>query len=369
MKYSTPWLKSAAFDVTFILSPALLAVAFVFFYSNSLSQSSGDVPLWAWLLFVVGVDVSHVYSTLFRTYFNSNEWSENKTLFTVIPLATWLAGVFLYAISSVIFWRVLAYVAVFHFIRQQYGFLRLYTRVETTTQWARRIDKLTIYTLTLYPIVYWHSQSERNFHWFVDGDFLMGWPPLVAQIASLFYICVVALYVSTEIYKVYLHRSFNIPKNLVVLGTGASWYVGIVLFNADMIFTITNVIAHGIPYMALVWLYGARQKEKSTAPLLLGRFSYAVFFSNFSVILFLAALLGFAYIEEGLWAHLVWREHLAAFPTFSFLPEISEKDTLTWLVPLLTLPQATHYILDGFIWKLKPTPSHWQQVFFNKENT
>jgi hypothetical protein len=27
-----------------------------------------------------------------------------------------------------------------------------------------------------------------------------------------------------------------------------------------------------------------------------------------------------------------------------------------WLVPLLALPQATHYVLDGFIWRRKSNP-------------
>ena len=27
-----------------------------------------------------------------------------------------------------------------------------------------------------------------------------------------------------------------------------------------------------------------------------------------------------------------------------------------WLVPLLALPQLTHYVLDGFVWKRKNNP-------------
>jgi len=29
------------------------------------------------------------------------------------------------------------------------------------------------------------------------------------------------------------------------------------------------------------------------------------------------------------------------------------------LVPLLTLPQLTHYILDGFIWKIRKDEIKW----------
>jgi hypothetical protein len=61
---------------------------------------------------------------------------------------------------------------------------------------------------------------------------------------------------------------------------------------------------------------------------------------------FLATLWLLAYVEEMFWDRCVWQERgwlfgggwdLAAF---------------RWvLVPLLALPQFTHYVLDGFIWR------------------
>ncbi len=60
---------------------------------------------------------------------------------------------------------------------------------------------------------------------------------------------------------------------------------------------------------------------------------------------------GFAYLEEGLWDGLVWREHGAVFGWFQALPDVSRAAWLAWLVPLLALPQSTHYVLDGFIWR------------------
>jgi hypothetical protein len=44
---------------------------------------------------------------------------------------------------------------------------------------------------------------------------------------------------------------FNIPKNLIIIGTLSSWFFGIVYFNNDLVFTLLNVVSHGIPYMAL----------------------------------------------------------------------------------------------------------------------
>jgi len=63
------------------------------------------------------------------------------------------------------------------------------------------------------------------------------------------------------------------------------------------------------------------------------------------------AIVVFAYLEEGLWDGLVWREHASIFGIFSVLPTVSRRELLAVLIPLLSLPQATHYVLDGFIWK------------------
>ncbi len=365
MLMSRPWLKSPGFDLAFILLPSLISVFIAFFFADVFSHSSG-IPLWAWFVFILGIDVSHVYSTLFRTYFNSNELKENKTMLTLIPLIVWLIGVGLYSVHNMLFWRGLTYVAVFHFIRQQYGFLRLYCRGENSSKKDRWLSALVIYLAALYPIIFWHCHQPRNFHWFIDGDFIVGLPKVFSQIFGSLYLVVLLGYLANEILNSKSNKPFNIPKNAIVFGTAISWYVGIVHYNGDMTFTITNVVSHGIPYMALVWLYGERQKDKSDSPLILGNFSYSTFFSKFSIPLYLAVLLIFGFLEEGLWAGFIWREHLEAFGVLGRLPEITAKDTLSWLVPLLTLPQATHYVLDGFIWKIKDPHANWQKVLFAK---
>jgi len=50
---------------------------------------------------------------------------------------------------------------------------------------------------------------------------------------------------------------------------------------------------------------------------------------------------------------LIWKEHGSIFAMFSSLPKIGNEQILSLLVPLLALPQSTHYVLDGFIWKIK----------------
>jgi len=45
-------------------------------------------------------------------------------LYSLVPVLGLTIGIALYSEGELVFWRVLAYLAVFHFIRQQYGWLR-----------------------------------------------------------------------------------------------------------------------------------------------------------------------------------------------------------------------------------------------------
>ncbi len=342
--YRQPWLRSAFFDSVFILLPGLLALMFTVFLPSAYKYTD-VMPTWGWVVLVLLVDVAHVYSTLFRTYFNKERFARHRVLYTAIPVACLVAGVLLYSMSALAFWRSLAYLAVFHFVRQQYGFMRLYSRMEDRKPYRKYIDATTIYAATIYPLVYWHCSPGRNFSWFVQGDFVVADIPMIRTVAFYIYLVVVAVYCTFEVGDIIKLRKFNFPRNVLLFGTLASWYAGIVYFNGDMAFTMLNVVAHGIPYMALIWLL----KEKEGVEK--GNHSVSVARYLRSATIFIVVIVLFSYLEEGLWDGLVWREHTSVFPLFSFLPHLTSKEVLSVLVPLLSLPQSTHYVLDGFIWK------------------
>jgi hypothetical protein len=362
--WSQPWLSSAPWDVLLITGPAFIS-SFIVLAFRSHFENSQELPLWAWVCLVLLVDVAHVYATVFRTYFDKRALEKNGTLLLTIPLLCWAAGALLYTLNALLFWRVLAYLAVFHFIRQQYGFMVLYSRRDP--EQARKfawLDQSAIYIATIYPLLFWHTHLPRYFSWFVDGDFITSLPEAVAQIGLVAYGIIACLYFAKELFVAKTTGFFNIPRNLVLVGTALSWWVGIVALNSDLAFTMTNVVSHGIPYMALVWLYHHGARADDTA----SRVSEGASRWNWQRIrdfvvsfapAFLVVLAIFAYLEEGLWAGLVWREHLSVFGFFAKLPTITDAGILALLVPLLALPQSTHYVLDGFIWKVKDRNSVW----------
>ncbi|MGA2779326.1 MAG: hypothetical protein ABSF94_17360 [Steroidobacteraceae bacterium] len=350
-----PWIHSPFVDGAFILAPALVATALSLVLIGT-GHGGRGLSIWMWAILIIGVDVAHVYSTIFRTYLDPIERRRLSGWLILTPLAGWVLGVLLYSWSAAYFWTLLAYAAVFHFMRQQYGFLMIYARSERALPpICLIVDKCAIYAATLGPLIYWHTHMPRQFVWFIDGDFLKLPGQLWPMIWPL-YLAVLAIYLIKECWLVVAHRSVNLPRNIIVVGTAASWYVGIVAATGDLVFTMTNVVAHGIPYMALTFVY-AKGEERQHPEFR----SRLVHFIPAAI----AMLILFAFVEEGLWDGLVWREHLRLFPMFAWLPQINGDAVLAIVVPLLTLPQLTHYIIDGVIWRLRTHPEWRRTLFWN----
>jgi len=335
-----PWIHKAKTDIFFILAPSFVMVAIVFLCQNWLQSVEANHSFYTWLFLIVFIDVAHVYATLFKTYFVASEYRKRRKLLIVLPIICFSIGLLLFSFGSKVFWSVLAYVAVFHFIRQQYGFMRLYTRKEQQTKVNRWFDAFVIYTATGFPMLYWFLSSPRAFNWFVEEEFLRFENDALIEILTWIYAAVMVFYLIRTGYKSIKDNYFNIPKNAIITGTALSWYFGIVYFNNDLVFTLLNVVSHGIPYMALIYLKEIDQKEVSE----LGVLRHLKEFKG--IFIYVTILLLIAFSEEYLWEILVWKEQfsldLGSFSNWQFL-----------VVPLLTVPQFTHYLLDGFIWKSK----------------
>lgn len=333
-----PWIHKAKTDSAFILAPSYIVLAIVFLFQKQLTAIEGEYSFYTWLFLIVFIDVAHVYATLFKTYFVASEFRKRKKLFIRLPIICFAVGLVLFAFGSAVFWSVLAYVAVFHFIRQQYGFMRLYARYEPKTRINKWMDNAVIYAATGYPMLYWFLSSPRQFNWFVENEFFKYENQFLLQVFGWIYALIMLLYVLRTLYQTYREKYFNIPKNAVIIGTVLSWYFGIVYFNDDLIFTMLNVVSHGIPYMALIYLKEIGNKPKEQ----LGILHY--FKAYRGVFIFVAILIAIAFSEEYLWEVLVWQEQFT----------VADFDFSAWqflVVPLLTVPQFTHYLLDGFIWK------------------
>jgi len=343
----SPWLFSRRADLLLFGGSTALALLFLG-VGHATGLLDGDAPPWLFLVAVVGVDVAHVWATLWRVLADGSAARQRLALYLGVPIAAWAAGVAAYSVSALFFWRVLAYLAVFHFVRQQYGWVALYRRKNGEGEDGRLLDAAAIYGATLTPLLFWHAHLPRRFQWFLRGDFVSGLPEGVSRVAFALYAGIFAAWIVKEVARARARRPVSWGKVLIVLSTAATWFLGIVVFDSDYAFTVTNVFVHGIPYMGLVWFTSRSRAEARSdagdAPSFADRMAP-------KLVLFLAPLLLFAFAEEWGWDRLVWHDHAGLFPGPALDPGAL---LLALIVPLLAIPQATHYVWDAFLWKVRP---------------
>ena len=139
----------------------------------------------------------------------------------------------------------------------------------------------------------------------------------------------------------------NRAKLLVISSTWLAWYGGIVHLNNDLAFTALNVLSHGVPYLVVVH----RVERRKTMQLVNWR---ARLFAPSMWPVYLGLLFLAGYLEETAWDRLVWR----AYPELFFGAGVHLSSAmLSLIVPLLAMPQAAHYVLDGWLWRVRFDPA------------
>lgn len=355
------WLFNKRLDLIFLFIPVWMCWMISFILPDTVLEA--EVSLWVWVVVVIGIDVSHVWSSIHRTYLDKEEFALHKSILIVAPILAFGLSFMLAFISIDLFWRCLAYVAVYHFIKQQYGFMRIYKAKSQDFRNKKLSDEFIIYLSMLYPVFYWHLSSDRAFAWFVQGDFVK--IPFSTSLSALLpvgngiYLGLILFWLLEELtFSKRNNRKLPLGKILWILTTTGNWFLGIVYFNSDLVFTLTNVVAHGVPYLTLVVYYQAKKRSIQANKLSLGR--------NFRIAtVIVASVVVLALSEEYLWDLLVYQENEAFFSAILAYP-IAEPGL--WLqllaIGLLAVPQVTHYILDGFIWKNNDKNPYLKRILF-----
>ncbi|ELP33876.1 hypothetical protein [Rhodopirellula baltica] len=361
-----PWLFSPAVDLATFGGSALVALAMLPL-GAALGFLHDETPGWTWVATILLIDVAHVYATGFRVYFDGTELRRRPWLYGLTPVLAFAIGGAIYSESVTLFWSVLAYLAVFHFIRQQYGWVALYRSREGDDEkvgWW--IDASAIYLATLYPLIHWHAHLPRHFWWFAEGDFIQV-PEIAAIIVMPIYWLSMLAYAARSLSRGLRDGAWSPGKDIVVLTTAVCWYVGIITFNSDYAFTVTNVIIHGVPYMVLIYWYrwcriaessdSATDQASAHPPRPISRWQT----NTGRAALFLGVVWILAYAEEMLWDFGIWQERGWLFawvpPGFAISAGETLAEASVWLAPALAVPQITHYVLDGFLWRRRQRAS------------
>jgi len=324
-------------DVALFVGPLLFAALSV--VAARACGVDREVGLLGWLVFVVGVDVAHVWSTMWVTLFRRDQREAHGGGLVGLALALYVAGAALHAtFGSFAFWRVVAYAACLHFVRQQVGWVHLArAKAGEFDRFGARLDAAVVTLAALEPLAYWHVHG-RSFGWMIIGDFVR-LPPLVLTVVRVAYALGACAFLVREVAALRSGR-LHLAKLLVVASTAVGWHVGIEAADSDLVFTAFNTAAHAAPYVYLVAMRAAPGSLAARARSSLAGAAY-----------FVGALVAFALAEESLWEALVWGEHgFAAPPAWA-------SAIAAGLVPLLALPQLLHYAVDAVIWRRAHRPS------------
>ncbi|MEZ4937913.1 MAG: hypothetical protein R2799_10025 [Crocinitomicaceae bacterium] len=353
------YLFSKRIDWLFLLTPVWTVWVILFCLPEAILHA--EIPIWVWFLLVVGIDVSHVWSSLFRTYLDPHDRINHQYLLKVLPF---LVFFFCFAVSfsSIdFFWRLMAYLALFHFVKQQFGFMALYAvKNGSRKKHGFQRDKYLIFFAMLYPVLYWHLHSNLNFSWFVAEDFILNkWiqiPEIVFVLCNLVYWIIISIWLILKLRLPRKELLQQFPMILWILTTAGNWYLGIVYFNSDLAFTATNVVAHGIPYLVLIIFY--KRKKEELISQRKRNYSRVIF-----IVIGLCLLLGIT--EEYLWDLLVNQDKKELYSRFLYYVEWSNESRhfKAFLIGLLSVPQVTHYILDAYIWKNNDQNPFLKKVF------
>ena len=324
-------------DLALFVGPLVAAALAVALHH---AQGGGaEVGLVPWVVFVAFIDVGHVWSTLWVSLFHRAQRRAHAQRFGALALLVYGAGVALYAgLGAMAFWRVAAYAASFHFVRQQVGWVHLArARAGEFDVPGARLDAAVTTLACLEPLTYWHVHG-RTFGWLVAGDFVRVAPVALTLVRAAF-ATTGALFVVREV-RAALRGDFRVGKVLVVASTALGWHLAIEVADSDYVFTAFNVIAHAAPY---VYLVASRSEPGSVAGASMSGVVPAV--------LFLGALMALGLGEEAAWDALVWGERF-----FSDTPRWA-REAASAIVPLLALPQLVHYALDALLWRRRHEPS------------
>jgi hypothetical protein len=353
---SANWITGRTFDLTWYIFACLTSYAMIY-----LHVGLGVSAMLLWWFWILSVDGPHVFATLSRTYFDSQEWGERQKLFWWSLLWFLPGPVFLfltiYTQKSAFYLAFLAFASVWaywHVVRQHYGFLVLYQKKNGEPAGkANPLDYWIFYILMLAPFVSFilrHPVAREQ----------LGLPFFISSLERSIIFCdhlliaaVLALYVVKEFYFVRQGRAWNLPKNLF-LAACVPLHLTIFLhpyISTHMpirLFVVFVTFYHNVQYHGIVWFYNRNRygrRERSFGPASWISSKFVVYYS--AGLLFTVAYRYTNWFFLGIDVPLLGGPNSISEASLGFDFKISDLAFAFWWGFAFH-----HYYLDQKIWKL-----------------
>jgi hypothetical protein len=351
------WIISGRADVSMVAVP--FGIAFI---ALALLMGAGaSEPLWAYLLCFVAFDVAHVWTTAYLTYLDPDAMARHRKLY-LWPIPISFFGAFaLHLYSPTWFWTALAYFAIYHFAKQQYGFIAIYkAKAGERSLFDYRLDKWTLWAGAFGPVLMWHATPKVQFDWFDGGEkFLFRLPELASSLVAAVMALFATVWLLRQVHRFVETREVNVGKTMWMVGSWISWFIGVRMADHILVSAAFLNFFHGFPFLLLVWhrcrVRWSKEERGPGAPWMVWLTKRAGWLWFYGIVF------GLAVVEELLWDGAVWGTYLPSLTGLS-KPQLGAIALSFW-VSLLSLPQIVHYFLDAYIWKLNDSNPDLYEVF------
>lgn len=290
----------------------------------------------AWGILVV--DQLHVYFTYIQVGFWKKITEDQWRFYKIAGICLFCfllayGGFFIYGIVAV--FVVVKYLTMFHFCRQQYGWLRLIQGKMQISSGAALLSEIALQVFCLMPLLIGHSK-KYYFSWFVGVPNLFSIPD---GLADLFWTSYILFCLSYLIFEIYAYNKdlypFNSTRLSILIFTFICWNLTF-LGHKDLPHLRVFLLAghHVLSYIYLVYYFNTVRGRQS-----LKKFA----FSTGAVLALFLVIVLFRNSIQGLTP-----------ARLQFLRLSLSDDIYKYFYPIIPFLWALtifHFILDGFIWK------------------
>lgn len=302
--------QSAQRDATYILGPLLLGTLYCLFV--------GEYHI-AWFGLVVHcIDQTHVVSTSWRTFLYKKQ---KKIINYSVPVSVFIVVFILGYLNSANLWAIITYLGIVHMIRQNYGVLRWYHKINN---YFDRYEPHLFYFFSITPFALVHFKEGIIINLFENGTFFHYPAQIIFERGMNVYVGLVALWF---FYEAFIRKNLmqSLGSKVFILGNSLFTYIALTTLTTNAQIADTFLFAHGLHYLSLNLL--SIKKTQRPKPRV-----YAM--------IFLAGLVLIALYLK------------IPSPLFNVTEGIEEPTILiAFLGALYHLPVLSHYTYDTFIWR------------------
>lgn len=346
----SPFIVSPAFDAFFFF-----ASAFAVLIAWAASAGFGVKGFYILAAVAVVSNGPHLVSTWTRVYMDKREWRARPVHLFVVPLFIAAGVVTLIQTMGVrgsqILHTTLLYWAVWHFVAQNWGLLRIYQKRsgEPDSSWAVKLERPLLFTFVAWCLLHRLQTGPRR----LFGTEVL-YPKIPLELVNVLLAASVVMAVAWIALRIREGRTSWTKSALVragfLLAAGMGFFVPFLLITTDDTTAFAAAACwHGLQYLGIMRFYHRNAWRGGVHPdaKIISWVSQPGWGRLFLYIALLMCLAGSGYI---------------IIYTGSFLTQGTGWSVYTWGSAVWLSLTFSHYYIDGVIWKLSRDPKVAQRL-------